>query len=170
MAFILVIFIVLIANFNRMAELEVALPESDAQGDVDPKALMVTVPAQGPVVIQGKSIALEQVRQELTGLKGRFEKVLLMADQDSSIQRAVKILSDAQAIGFKSVEMRTDYGSRSIMTKGWWLPVVLACVAHAAVTVLPVQLGAPQKKAEPDLTFHLAPSAPSASSRNTAPS
>ena len=107
-AFILVIFIVLIANFNRMAELEVALPESDAQGDVDPKALMVTVPAQGPVVIQGKSIALEQVRQELTGLKGRFEKVLLMADQDSSIQRAVKILSDAQAIGFKSVGIATQ--------------------------------------------------------------
>ena len=46
------------------------------------------------------------------------------------------------------------------MTKGWWLPVVLACVAHAAVTVLPVQLGAPQKKAEPDLTFQFSPPPP----------
>ena len=60
-AFILVIFIVLIANFNRIAELEVALPESDVQGEVDPKALMISIPVQGPVTIQDKAIPLEQV-------------------------------------------------------------------------------------------------------------
>lgn len=107
-AFILVIFIVLIANFNRIAELEVTLPESDVQGDVDPKALMISIPVQGPVTIQDKAVPLDQVRAELSRLQVRFDKVLLMADQDASVQRAVQVLSDAQAIGFKSVSIATE--------------------------------------------------------------
>ena len=107
-AFILVIFIVLIANFNRIAELEVALPESDAQGEVDPKALMVSIPVEGPIRIQDRAVPMENVRAELSKLQTRFDKVLLMADQNSSVQRAVKILSDAQAIGFKSVGIATQ--------------------------------------------------------------
>ena len=111
-AFILVIFIVLIANFNRIAELEVTLPESDVQGDVDPKALMISIPVQGPVTIQDKAVPLDQVRAELSRLQVRFDKVLLMADQDASVQRAVQILSDAQAIGFKSVSIATETTSK----------------------------------------------------------
>ena len=113
-AFILVIFIVLIANFNRIAELEVALPESDVQGEVDPKALMISIPVQGPVTIQDKAIPLEQVRAELSRLQVRFDKVLLMADQDASVQRAVQILSDAQAIGFKSVSIATETTGKAV--------------------------------------------------------
>jgi len=107
-AFILVIFIVLIANFNRIGELEVALPQSDAQGEIDPKALMISIPIEGPIKVQEKAIPIEQVRAELSKLQVRFDKVLIMADQEASVQRAVQILSDAQAIGFKSVSIATE--------------------------------------------------------------
>tara|TARA_Y100001934_G_C12283917_1_gene741370 strand:+ start:879 stop:1286 length:408 start_codon:yes stop_codon:yes gene_type:complete len=109
-AFILVIFIVLIANFNEMAELDVVLPEANVEGEVDPKALMIVLPAQGDVEIQGQAIAFEDVRAELAKLQGRFDKVLLMADQEASVQRAVKILEDAQTLGFKSVGIATKRG------------------------------------------------------------
>ncbi len=107
-AFILVIFIVLAANFDRIRALKVKLPEADASASADASGLVITVPATGPVDIQGTKVGIEAVRAKLRAMKPRYDSVLLVADQAASIQRAVRILGDAQAVGFESVGIATQ--------------------------------------------------------------
>lgn len=101
--FILVIFIVLAANFERIKQLEVSLPETQTSGRVDPKSLVITVPPEGPIRVQDESLALEAVGERLKSLRERYDKVLLVADRDASVQRAVQVLGDARRAGFGSV-------------------------------------------------------------------
>ena len=49
--------------------------------------------------------------------------------------------------------------------RGWWLPTVLACMAHGAFSVMPVQIGAPQKQEKPDVTFQFSPPPPPPASK-----
>ena len=44
--------------------------------------------------------------------------------------------------------------------RGWWLPTLLACMAHGAFSILPVQIGAPKKAKQPDVTFQFSPPPP----------
>ena len=44
--------------------------------------------------------------------------------------------------------------------RGWWLPTLLACMAHGAFSVLPVQIGTPNKVKKPDVTFQFSPPPP----------
>jgi len=44
--------------------------------------------------------------------------------------------------------------------RGWWLPTLVACMAHGAFSVVPVQIGAPQKQKTPDVTFQFSPPPP----------
>jgi len=107
-AFILVIFIVLIANFHKIRELDISLPESETAGMADPTSLIITVPATGPFDVQGRTVEPEELRAVLKEMRPAFTSVLLVADQAASIQRAVTVLSDAQAIGFSSVGIATQ--------------------------------------------------------------
>ncbi len=106
-AFILVIFVVLAASFDRMNELKVSVPQAESTGPADPKSLVVTVPAEGAINIDGARVPLKEVRPTLESLKARFDGILLVADQSASVQRAVQILGDAQAVGFESVGIAT---------------------------------------------------------------
>ncbi len=102
-AFILVIFVVLAASFHRIRTLDVALPSAEATHKADPKALVLTVRAEGPIDIQGKLVAPDDVKRTLAAMTSEFDSVLIVADRTASVQRAVKLLSDAQAAGFSSV-------------------------------------------------------------------
>lgn len=106
-AFILVIFIVLAANFDRLKNLEVTLPQAEADADVEPESLRVVVPTEGPVRLEDKQVAWNDVRQALAQRAERFTSVLLVADEQASMQRAVKILGDARAAGFDAVGIAT---------------------------------------------------------------
>ncbi len=106
--FILVIFIVLAANFHRINQMDVNLPDAQVSGKVDPSALVITVPAAGPVEVLGQPVEPADLQAFLAERKGQFDSVMLVADQQASIQRAVKILSDAQASGFSNVGIATE--------------------------------------------------------------
>jgi biopolymer transport protein ExbD len=101
--FILVIFIVLAANFQRIQNVDVSLPEADDTAPSDPKALIVTVPIDGPIKVGDETIELALAGARLRALKGEYDTVLLVADRQASIQRAVQLLGDARKAGFKSV-------------------------------------------------------------------
>lgn len=44
--------------------------------------------------------------------------------------------------------------------RSWWLPTLLACMAHGAFSILPVEMGVSQKTNKPDVTFQLSPPPP----------
>ncbi|MBX3629552.1 MAG: biopolymer transporter ExbD [Nitrosomonas sp.] len=106
--FILVIFIVLGANFHRIQTLDVSIPVAEASGQSDPRSLVITIPVSGQLDLMGEKIDPDDLRNELRTKVADFESVLLVADQSVPVQRVVQILSDAQVAGFVSVSIATQ--------------------------------------------------------------
>ena len=109
-AFILVIFIVLAANFHRIKTLEVELPSAKAKSVPKPKAMAVTIHADGVVDIQGEKFTLSNVHQALKEKKDQFESVLLVSDKSTPVEKAILVLGHAQDLGYKSVGIATEPG------------------------------------------------------------
>lgn len=106
--FILVIFIVLGANFHRLQTLDVSIPVAESSGQADTRSLVITIPASGQIDLLGKKIDMEDLKNELHTRIADFESVLLIADQSAPVQRVVQILSDVQMVGFVSVSIATQ--------------------------------------------------------------
>ena len=107
-AFILVIFIVLGATFQRVRSVDVELPSADAQDEPPAEALVITVPSEGPVRFGERLVELGDVRTALHEARGSHDSVVLLADRQADVQRAVQILADAQQAGFESVSLATQ--------------------------------------------------------------
>ncbi len=108
--FILVIFVVLAANFQRIRGIDVNLPEAEATAMADDKALALTVPKSGPILIDGEPVEEAAVKQRLTELRKKYKTAVLLADGDVALARAVKLLSFAQNIGYQGVSIATQEG------------------------------------------------------------
>lgn len=106
-AFILVIFIVLAASFQRVRSLDVDLPRADASAVPPDEALVVRIPGEGPLEIAGARVPIEDVKAAFAEARGTHGSVVLMADRDAPVERAVRVLGDAQAAGFQSVSIAT---------------------------------------------------------------
>lgn len=106
--FILVIFIVLGANFQRIQTLEVSIPEAESSSEAELASLVITIPVTGAISVQGEKVELGELRNVLRPMIARYETVLLVADQAASVQRAVQIMSDVQTVGFTSVSIATQ--------------------------------------------------------------
>ena len=106
--FILVIFIVLGANFHRIQTLDVSIPEAESTSEAEIESLVITIPVTGAIEVAGEKVELSELRQELQSKVSRYKTVLLVADRSVPVQRVVTILSDAQAVGFTSVSIATQ--------------------------------------------------------------
>lgn len=110
-AFILVIFIVLGATFQRVRAVDVELPSADAQSEPSGEALVITVPPEGPVRFGERLVELHDVRAALQEARPAYTSVVLLADRQADVQRAVQILADAQQAGFETVSLATQPGA-----------------------------------------------------------
>ena len=106
-AFILVIFIVLGATFQRVEGVEIDLPQVDSKQTLDQEALVITVPRSGPLRFGEREVALDRVVEELRRARQTHDSVVLLADREAAIQRAVGVLVDAQKAGFRAVSIAT---------------------------------------------------------------
>ena len=106
-AFILVIFIVLGATFQRVRGVDVDLPSADAKANPESEALVVTVPRTGFVRVGEREVPDADVRAALSEARASHSSVLLLADKEAAVQRAVQLLTDAQHAGFESVAIAT---------------------------------------------------------------
>jgi biopolymer transport protein ExbD len=107
-AFILVIFIVLGATFQRKEAVKVDLPGTKGQQQLKPEALVVTVPSQGPIMVGADAIAEEDLEPALRSARTEHETIVLMADRRAAVERAVVVLAAAQRQGFASVSFATN--------------------------------------------------------------
>jgi biopolymer transport protein ExbD len=106
-AFILVIFIVLGATFQRVRVVDVELPSADAKADPNDEALVITVPREGPLRLGTRELTDAELPAALQAERVRHDAVLLLADRDAAVQRAVELLVLAQAQGFSTVSIAT---------------------------------------------------------------
>lgn len=112
-AFILVIFIVLGATFQRVRAVDVDLPSAAAQSDPDPEGLVVTVPREGPVYFGDEEVDEDALDAALASARERYTAIVLLADRDAAIERAVNLLVKAQRHGFAAVSIATQSKGRT---------------------------------------------------------
>lgn len=107
-AFILVIFVILAASFDRIDVLGLNLPQSSSESPAQREALEIKVPETGPILIEGRPFAgrTELVR-ELTRLREHHSSIVLLTDGEADIQKAITVMDAAQSAGFQSASIAT---------------------------------------------------------------
>lgn len=105
--FTLLIFLLLAATFSRVGKLDVALPEADSESIAGGEGLIVVVPRQGPVEIEGVEVEDEGLLAALNEQREAHESLLLVADGAVALERAVKVLDTAGRAGFFAISIAT---------------------------------------------------------------
>jgi len=105
--FILLIFVILAANFDRVRGLKVDLPEASTQKKPPKKSLIVTVNAKGNFYINQKIVPQKQLLTRLRNLRKKHSTLLLRADGKVALKHAIQVLDHAEEIGFESVSIAT---------------------------------------------------------------
>lgn len=110
--FILVIFVVLAASFERLRELDVELPEADGAAPAPAGALVIVVFAQGGLTVDGREVAVEDLDAALAEAPDRSRPVQVQADASARVDVAVKVLDAVRKAGFETAGIATRAPSR----------------------------------------------------------
>jgi biopolymer transport protein ExbD len=105
--FILMIFVILGANFDRLRSMGIELPQGDARAVAPPETVTVVVPVEGPVRIDGREVPASDVRAVLEARRAEASALVLEADKGLALQRAIDLLDAARAAGFTAVSVAT---------------------------------------------------------------
>jgi biopolymer transport protein ExbD len=105
--FILVIFVVLAANFDRIRNLDVTLPEAEAAGLAEAETLAITIRSDGAIELDDVPIHRDELRDQLAARGEPGDPITIFADGDVAFERAVWVLGEASAAGFPNVSIAT---------------------------------------------------------------
>ncbi len=111
MVFILLIFVVLAANFDRIREMNMVLPSADSSSDAQPNAVIITVLADGSMRVFDEAVNPDALAQRLSVLRAHYDGLLLVSDGRVPLERAVQIFDQAASAGFTSVSIATQRGT-----------------------------------------------------------
>lgn len=106
--FILLIFIVLAANFDRIREMNISLPTAEQAMEASPEALMLTVPREGAMKVGDDEVDAADLPAVLAAKSDDYEVLVLVGDGGVDLDRVVKIFDEAAAAGFESVSIATQ--------------------------------------------------------------
>lgn len=107
--FILVIFIVLVARFIDQNQLDVDVPRSKVGRPATLEALVVHVTKAGEVIVGETPMADDEaLLRALESLRENHDRVLLIADGEIALQRAVDVLTASREAGFEQVSLATE--------------------------------------------------------------
>ncbi len=109
--FILLIFVVLAANFDRMRELNIVLPSAENTSETTQEAVVLTMMTDGSIMVFDEKVPADALLQHLKGLRTKHENLLLVSDGSVPLDRAVKIFDEAASAGFTSVSIATQKGT-----------------------------------------------------------
>lgn len=105
--FILLIFVVLAANFDRIQEMNVLLPTAEQASETTPEALVLTVPLDGPMLLDDEPVDSAQLSQRLRAKSEAFDVLVLVGDGGMDLDSTVEIFDQASAAGFDSISIAT---------------------------------------------------------------
>lgn len=106
--FILLIFVVLAANFDQIREMNVLLPSAEQTNELTPEALQLSLSQDGVISIEGVEISDEELEDTLRTHRQEYEVLVLVGDGRVQLDRAVRIFDKASAVGFESVSIATQ--------------------------------------------------------------
>ena len=106
--FILLIFVVLVARFIDQNQLDIDVPESKAGRPATLEALVINLTRDGSILVGDVASDEESLEGLLSVLRKEHDRVMLLADGEIALQRAVAVLSAARAAGFDEVSLATE--------------------------------------------------------------
>lgn len=105
--FILLIFVVLAANFDRIREMNISLPTAEQALEASPDALVLTLPVEGEMTLGEEPVEFESLASALTAKSSDYDVLVLVGDGGVDLDRIVTIFDQAAAAGFESVSIAT---------------------------------------------------------------
>ena len=105
--FILLIFVVLAANFDRIREMNVVLPTAEQATETSPDPLVLTVPLDGPMLLDDDPVDSAELPHRLSQKAGAHDVLVLVGDGGIDLDRTVELFDQAAAAGFESVSIAT---------------------------------------------------------------
>ncbi len=110
MVFILLIFFVITTNFNRQTGIEVSKPKASSAVEQGQKSLLVGVTREGAVHVHGRQTSLERLRElVLMEMEKRPDlTVVIIADRDASVGKAVEVMDRCIDAGVKNVSVAAE--------------------------------------------------------------
>jgi biopolymer transport protein ExbD len=110
MVFILLIFFVVTTNFNRQTGVDVSKPKAQSAISQGQKTLLVGVTREGTIHVYGRQVTPERlnalVKQEIT--KNPEMSVVIIADQDAAIGKAVVVMDQCALAGAQKVSIAAE--------------------------------------------------------------
>lgn len=106
--FILVIFIVLAANFQRIQGIEVDLPNAAPTDETPAEPVTVTIDAEGTVRVGAQIVAMDDLQAKLQEQRAEKEAIVIRAAATVDFEVAVQTLSAARRAGFEGVSIATE--------------------------------------------------------------
>ncbi|MFT7683509.1 MAG: biopolymer transport protein ExbD [Moritella dasanensis] len=108
MVFILLIFFLVTASFNKMNAIDVKRPDgatNDMQGAV---SLVVSIDAENGVWIEGEPVDIRKLRSRVKTLSGgEHTSVMLNADRSVDTGRLIEVLDQVRLAGVDNVAVAT---------------------------------------------------------------
>ncbi len=105
--FILLIFVVLVARFVDQDRMDVTVPSAEAGRPATLDALHITVTARGEIRVEDRLVSREELPEVLERARRRFDRAVLVADEETPLQAAVDVISAAKLQGFGGVAVAT---------------------------------------------------------------
>ena len=104
MMFLLVFFVVISLKMIAGTGVEMELPGSTSTQEIKSSTITVGVTKAGDIVVDGKTLAPDALRDKLLALKqGNTVEVVLAGDKDVSLQTLLKVMDSVRGAGITTV-------------------------------------------------------------------
>jgi biopolymer transport protein ExbD len=110
MVFILLIFFIITTNFSRQTGIEVNKPKAQTAVSQGQKTILVGISREGTIHLYGRQVSLDHlgvlVSEEVA--KRPDVSVVIIADQDAVISRAVQVMDQCALSGAPKVSLAAE--------------------------------------------------------------
>ena len=110
MVFILLIFFVVTTNFNRQTGVDVTKPKAQSAISQGAKTILVGITREGTIHVYGRQVSPERlqslINQEVA--KNPETSIVIIADQDASIGKAVEVMDQCALAGAQKVSIAAE--------------------------------------------------------------
>lgn len=110
--FILIVFVILAADFDRTRVLDVELPASSEGAALATDRVELVVPLAGPMRVGGAVIADDELDARLAKARRGARELVIAADGGLALERAVALIEAAKRAGFATVSIATRSEAR----------------------------------------------------------
>lgn len=101
------------STFIASGVIPVSLPKTKNPYQDAPKAYVISIDRDGRIYLDRKELDLERLKEELV-YANRESPILVRADREIKVQRAIDVLDVVYGMGFKKVALQTERGKESL--------------------------------------------------------